>query len=196
MTWLFSTLMRMLKWVAILFFGLCALVGGVSFLAFKDAKNDIAAKQLAKPQEQPPVVKQPAAVKSPPRPSTDTAENRQKLIDALTATFDPTPRGWSGFSARKVEMKNLGQVSVTLNYSTKPNGYSQVEADTKEVVRACLKWIEGQGHNPAKDWITVSAHANLPEAGETGKKLVRVMGRSVYDFNTDQINFKKDANLW
>jgi hypothetical protein len=196
MTWLISTLLRMLKWVAILFFGLCALVGGVSFLAFKSAKNDIAAKQLAKPQEQQSVAKQPAAAKSPPRPSTDTAENRQKLVDALVAEFDPAPSGWGGFAVRKVEMKNVGQVSVTLNYSKKPTGYAQVQTDTKQVVRACLKWIESQGHDPAKEWITVTAWGHLPEKGETGKDLVRVMGRSIYDFNTDQINFKKDANLW
>jgi hypothetical protein len=195
MSGLIAVFMRLIKWIAILFFGMFALVTAVSLVVFNSTKKEIAAKQAAPPQATPAQV-EPVAPKPPAKPSTDTPENRQKLVDALVSMFDPAPDGWAGFAVRKVEMKNVGQVAVTLNYSKKPNGYAQVEADTKQVVRACLKWIQDQGHDPAKDWIMVTAWAHLPETGETGKDLVRVMGRSIYDFNTDQINFKKDANLW
>jgi hypothetical protein len=69
----------------------------------------------------------------------------------LVAKFNPAPKGWSGFEVRKVELKNIGQVAVSLVYSRMPSGYPQVQADTKQVVRACLEWIQSQGHDPAKD---------------------------------------------
>jgi hypothetical protein len=184
-----------LKWVAILFLGSFALVMAVYFLMpaidERDRQQRAAGEKVAVPA---PAKGDPA--KPPPKPSTDTAENRQKLVDALASKFDPAPAGWAGFEVRKVELKNLGQVAVTLNYFKKPSGYAQVQDDTEQVVRACLAWIQQQGHDPAKDWIMVTAWAHMPEVGETGKSLVRVMGRSIYDFNSDQINFKKDTNLW
>jgi hypothetical protein len=186
--------MRFLKWTAALFAVMVALVMATAFLAARDEK--IARRQAAPASPVAAAPAKPTPAEPQPKPSTDTPENRQKLVDALVATFSPAPNGWAGFEVRKVEMKNVGQVAVTLNYSRQPSGYPQVQADTKEVVRACLKWIQQQGHDPAKEWIMVTAWANLPETGETGKSMVRVMGRSVYDFNTDQIQFKKDANLW
>jgi hypothetical protein len=193
MSWLVREVRRFIKWMAILFLGMLALVIATTFLATPNRNTD------RRPQVATPATVAPAkqeAVKPQPKPSTDTPENRQKLVDALAANFNPVPAGWAGFEVRKVEMKNIGQVTATLNYSTKPSGYAQVQSDTKEVVRFCLKWIQDQGHDPAKEWITVTAWAHLPETGETGKSLVRIMGRSVYDFNKDQIEFTKDANLW
>lgn len=193
MGWLFRELRRFVKWMAILFLGMIALVIATAFLATPGRNRDRQPRAATPPAAAP---AQTEAAKPQPKPSTDTPENRQKLVDALVATFKPAPSGWDGFEVRKVEMKNIGQVTVTLNYSSKPRGYPQVQSDTKEVVRACLKWIQAQGHDPAKEWITVTAWAHLPETGETGKSLVRIMGRSIYDFNKDQIEFKKDANLW
>lgn len=195
MNWLISAFKRLVKWVAIIFFGSLALVMAVFFLTPKIGEID-RQQRAAQEKAAVPAPAERVAPKPPLKPSTDTPENRKKLVDALASKFNPAPAGWAGFEARKVEMKNLGQVVVTLNYSRKPSGYAQVQDDTRQVVRACLAWIQEQGHDPAKDWIMVTAWAHMPEVGETGKSLVRVMGRSIYDFNSDQINFKKDANLW
>jgi hypothetical protein len=183
--------MRLLK----IFVGLAFCVGLAQVFMASGNQRPKKIEPPAKPQ-QPQTAAAAPPEKPAPKPSTDTAETREKLVNALVEQFNPAPAGWAGFAVRKVELKNVGQVAVTLNYSKQPSGYPQVQADTKKVVRACLKWIQEQGHDPAKEWITVTASAHLPEKGETGKDLVRIMGRSIYNFNNDQIDFKKDANLW
>lgn len=200
MTWLFLVIRGFIKWMLILFLGIIGVGMVTAVLVARSPKVDRQPPAAAPPVAAPaPPVAAPAPpkpVKPQPKPSTDTPENRRKLLDALVAKFNPAPAGWDSFAVRKVELTNLGQVAVTLNYATKPSGYAQVQADTKAVARACLKWIQDQGHDPAKEWITVTASAQQSISGETGKPLVRMMGRSVYNFNNDQISFIKDANLW
>lgn len=121
---------------------------------------------------------------------------KKDVLAALMDAFDPTPPGWGSFEVRQADLTGIGQVAVTLVYSEKPSGYRQVEQDTTKVVRAVLAWLVSQGKEPAKQWISVIASAQMREAGETGQALVRIFGRSSYDFNNDQISFTKDTNLW
>lgn len=67
----------------------------------------------------------------------------------------------------------------------------RVSQDTSRVVRTTLKVLMNQGRNPAEEWISVSVHSRQPAGeGETGAQLVRRLGSSSYNFNTDQIEFE------
>ena len=118
-----------------------------------------------------------------------------ELNVALRAKFKPLPLGWARLEVDELRLDEHGRVAISIVYSKQPNGYAEVQADTTKVVRVILGWIQSQKIDPVKQSLTVSASAILPEAGETGKKLVRFMGKSTYLGITDQIEFKKKLSL-
>lgn len=83
---------------------------------------------------------------------------------------------------------------VVLFYRDMPTSKWQVERDSKAVVRGMLKVLSAQGRQPAQEHLSITARAHRREAGETGKALQRVFGRAVYQWTTDSIVYKPEAN--
>ena len=79
---------------------------------------------------------------------------------------------------------------LVLVYRDMPANQREVEADTKAVLKAALDVLVKQGRNPAQEHLFVTVHARRPEKGATGQAVVRVFGRSVYDYNNDSITYK------
>jgi hypothetical protein len=70
-------------------------------------------------------------------------------------------------------------------------GQAEASTDTKEIARAVLAQLQKDGKDPARERIFVSVYAYQEGArGETGKALVRPFGSTVYDYNSDQLQFR------
>ena len=86
--------------------------------------------------------------------------------------------------------KNSYRIAINYKESSNIRGYAEISDDTKSVARTALKTLVAMGHNPSQEWTTVFVHAYQPAGvGETGTPLTRKLGRSKYDFNSDQIVF-------
>lgn len=99
----------------------------------------------------------------------------------------PSPK-WS-----EVEVVNAakGNYSLYIWYQRRPDGFAEVERDTKIVARAMLKSLIDAGQKPAEEWTSVFVRGGEKITGETGQPLVRTFGRTAYDFNSDSLNFSR-----
>ena len=79
---------------------------------------------------------------------------------------------------------------LTLVYRQMPSSLREVENDTKRIARAVLKVLVEHGRSPREEMISIFVHAHIPEKGETGANLVRVFGKTMYNYNNDQFEFK------
>lgn len=109
--------------------------------------------------------------------------------ELLTKELEPLNKKWE-----RIEVREASNTSYVINVKYKESanisGYGEVSNDTKSVVRAALHVLMAKGRNPNKEWIFVRAHAHQAAGfGETGAPLTRVLGKSTYDFNSDQIKF-------
>jgi hypothetical protein len=70
-------------------------------------------------------------------------------------------------------------------------GRQEAATDTKEIAQAVLAELGKEGKDPAKDQIALSVSAQQ-EAGKgpTGEPLTRLFGSTVYDYNTDKLEFR------
>ena len=70
-------------------------------------------------------------------------------------------------------------------------GGHEAAEDTKEIASAVLAELVREGQDPAKDQISLSVSAQQ-EAGKgpTGRPLTRLFGSTVYDYNTDKLQFR------
>jgi|GEM_PF-4797162 len=128
---------------------------------------------------------------SSPSPTTaakasNNAAQKQAFADAVSAAVKASPK-WSGI---QVEEASGNDYKLVLLYQTMPSSQQEVERDTKQVLQATLNELIKQGRNPAKEHIFVTVRAHKPEKGATGQSVVRVFGRSVYDYNNDTITYK------
>lgn len=55
-----------------------------------------------------------------------------------------------------------------------------------------LKTLSAAGQSPTEKRINVFTRGRMAETGETGKQLVRVFGRTTYDYNSDQLEFERN----
>ena len=128
---------------------------------------------------------QPGTIKPPANAAADQAqlETFQKAVTARVKTSSK----WQGIEINEATGKSY---SLKLWYKTMPSGQAEVSRDSKAVVQAVLDELVAQGRQPAQEHIFVSTHAYKSEKGATGQSLVRVFGRSVYDYNNDSIEYK------
>lgn len=114
------------------------------------------------------------------------AAKTQAFADAVSSAVKASPK-WSGI---QVEEAGGNDYKLVLLYQAMPSGQLEVERDTKAVMQAALSELVKQGRNPAQEHIFVTVRAHKPEKGATGENVVRVFGRSVYDYNNDTITYK------
>jgi hypothetical protein len=114
------------------------------------------------------------------------AATTQDFADAVSAAMKASPK-WSGI---QVEKAGGNDYTLVLLYQEMPSGQQEVERDTKLVMQAALSELVKLGRNPAQEHIFVTVRAHKPETGATGQNVVRVFGRSVYDYNNDTITYK------
>ena len=55
-----------------------------------------------------------------------------------------------------------------------------------------LNTLSAAGQSPTEKRINVFTRGRMAETGETGKQLVRVFGRTTYDYNSDQLEFERN----
>ncbi|MEQ1795426.1 MAG: hypothetical protein ABL970_14685 [Nitrospira sp.] len=107
--------------------------------------------------------------------------------DQVLKTLGPTPSSWN-----VIQFEEVGERSfrLALVYSHMPSNLQQVENDTRRIARAVLKVLVEKGRSPHQEMISVFVHAQIPEKGETGANMVRYFGKTMYDYNDDQLVFK------
>lgn len=107
--------------------------------------------------------------------------------DQVIQSLGPSPATWNGI---RFEEMRKDSFRLTLVYQRLPANFSQVKDDTYQIARAVLKVLAQDGRKPHEERITVFVHAHIPEKGETGADMVRSFGRTVYNYNTDQLEFE------
>lgn len=121
-----------------------------------------------------------------PQASAAEAADTQAFANAVSAAVKTSPK-WSGV---QVDEASGNDYMLVLLYQEMPSSQLEVERDTKAVMQAALSELVKQGRNPAQEHIFVTVRAHKPEKGATGQNVVRVFGRSVYDYNNDSITYK------
>lgn len=152
-----------MKKLAIIFFGVIALVWALSKLSGGVASSPSANVAAAAEQAQ-----------------------AQEFAKAVTARLNGGAK-WEGISIKKAA-KNDYQLILT--YQSAPSNQAEVRRDTKAVAQAAIDELVKQGRQPAQEHIYVGVWAHKPEQGASGQALTRVYGRSVYDYNNDSIEYK------
>lgn len=115
------------------------------------------------------------------------AEDQKLFKEQVLTSIGTFPAEWDN-----VEFEDIGQRSIhlTLGYRHSPSSLDEVKSGTHRVARAVLKVLADNGRNPQKEMIAVFVHGQIPENGETGASLVRYFGKTLYDYNNDQLIFK------
>lgn len=92
---------------------------------------------------------------------------------------------------RTIEFAKIEQNSVTVNiiYKSVPKSLYEVERDERSVALIILNTLRGEGYNPRENWFALFVHARTYESGVTGAPVVRRLGATHYDFNSDQLVF-------
>lgn len=125
-----------------------------------------------------PSAAQPQKVAQGPSPSD--------FAQSVAAAITPSSK-WSRIEGEKASGSDY---KLAIIYNTMPSGHSEVERDTKAVAQAALDEIVKSGRSPAQEHIYLSVWARKPETGATGQSLVRIFGKSYYDFNNDSIIYE------
>jgi hypothetical protein len=113
--------------------------------------------------------------------------SRQIAFDVMSR-FDPGPYRRS-LRVDRVVSRNLG---FTLQYLDLPRGgLFTVEFETKDVARTVLAQLIKAGRSPTQEGIIIFVSAEqVGLTGETGAALVRPLGQTYYDYNSDTLIFK------
>jgi hypothetical protein len=107
------------------------------------------------------------------------------ILELDTILIDPVD-----IEVREYELDNNGKPSIGLTAWVQEMELGQQgELITHAILLITLDWIIGQGFEPQKDWIMPSCSIMRREPGTTGQAMVRVFGRSMYDPNTDSIDW-------
>jgi hypothetical protein len=120
-------------------------------------------------------------------PSPPSSADHKAFQDQVTSVIGPLPEEWNQIVFDEIESRNI---RITLIYAHMPEGLEQVKNDTQRIARAVLKVLVDSGRNPQRDMIAVFVYGQIPERGETGASLVRLFGKTMYDYNSDQLTFK------
>ncbi|MDA9545184.1 hypothetical protein ACM43_12170 [Bradyrhizobium sp. CCBAU 45321] len=121
-------------------------------------------------------------------------EDPAKALVSRQVAADVTSRLDSGPYRRSLRIDRAisGNLAFTLEYLDLPRGgLMTVEIDTKDVARAVLAQLVKAGRSPTQEGITVFISAQQTGLkGETGMPLVRSLGQTYYDPNSDALTFK------
>jgi hypothetical protein len=120
-------------------------------------------------------------------------------------TSEPTPMAQAVAAIK--QRPNWQRIEIT---EEKPTGYrlqlyyktleqrdspvvsrAEATADTKEIARAVLDELKKEGKDPAKDRINLAVWAQQDAGkGMTGKPLTRPFGRTVYNDQSDRLEYR------
>lgn len=120
-----------------------------------------------------------AAVEAPP-------QSPDSLLQAVRSSVHTSPK-WADIDG---ELDGSGGYRLGINYASAPSGHAEVARDTKAVAQAALNALVASGRNPSKEMLFLSVWGRKPERGATGQSLVRLYGKSIYNFNNDSIEYK------
>lgn len=118
---------------------------------------------------------------------TVNAQEQKVFEDRVLNAIGKLPSGWDRVVFEDVRHRSI---RLTLVYRSLPSSLEQVKNDTHRIARAVLKVLVDNGRNPSQEMIAVFVHGQIPEKGETGASMVRYFGKTMYDFNNDQLAFK------
>ena len=124
-------------------------------------------------------------------PTTVNSSDEGIFKDQVIKKIGHLPSEWN-----QITFDEIGHrlVRVTLVYRHMPSSLEQVKNDAHRIARAVLKVLLDNGRNPQQEMIAVFVHGQIPERGETGANMVRYFGKTMYDYNTDQLTFKPAKN--
>lgn len=116
--------------------------------------------------------------------------SRQIAANVMSG-LDPGPYRRS-LRIDRVISRNL---AFTLEYLELPRGgLTTVELDTKDVARTVLAQLVKAGRSPMQEGIIVFVYAQQTGLkGETGAALVRPLGHTYYNYNSDTLIFEPPA---
>jgi hypothetical protein len=127
--------------------------------------------------------------------SEEQQETRKKMADETSYQVIANQaiqsiakqRNWS-----KVELQTANRYVYVLIiwYKNAPSGTEQVKEDTSTVAKALLAQLINAGFEPIKDMISIQVLAQM-EGGDTENETVRNLGKTIYDFNNDELQFKQ-----
>jgi hypothetical protein len=121
-------------------------------------------------------------------------EDPAKALVSRQIAADVMSRLESGPYRRRLRIDRVisRNLAFTLEYLDLPRGGPlTVEIDTKNVARTVLAQLVKAGRSPTQEGIIVFVSAEQTGLkGETGAALVRPLGQTYYDYNSDTLIFK------
>ena len=113
--------------------------------------------------------------------------SRQIAADVMSR-LDPGPYRRS----LRIDRATSRNLEFTLEYPDLPvGGLLTTEIETKAVARNVLAALMKSGRSPKEEGINIFVHARQTGLrGETGAALVRPLGHTYYDYNSDSLIFK------
>lgn len=123
---------------------------------------------------------------APTPPTQEQSQQTAQLTETLNAMVTTHPQ-WAEIV---VDESGPQKYRVTVWYRKMPASQLQVRTDTRAVAQKVLDLLVKQGHQPMQERMSLSVYGMRAESGATGQNLTRVFGRSVYDVNSDSIEYK------
>jgi hypothetical protein len=112
-----------------------------------------------------------------------TVDSGNLVLD--TILIDPVE-----IEIREYKLDSGGKPDIALTaYVKEMKVGQQGELVSHAILLITLDWIMKQGFEPKKQWIMPSCSVMRREQGDTGQAMARVFGRSLYDPNTDSIDW-------
>lgn len=115
------------------------------------------------------------------------AEDQKLFKEQVLTSIGTFPAEWDNVAFEQIGHRSI---HLTLGYRHSTSSLDDVKSGTHRVASAVLKVLVDHGRNPQKEMIAVFVHGQIPEKGETGASLVRYFGKTMYDYNNDQLIFK------
>lgn len=126
----------------------------------------------------------PTAATQPARPKIDRAALESGIRARLPKEL---PSRWQGVTVEEADERDFRFVLV---YRSSPSGHREIERDTAAVAMAAIAELKMLGVPVGESFLSV--WARKPETGVTGKQMTRVYGRTIYNRNTDQLEYKPE----
>jgi len=122
------------------------------------------------------------------KPITGPFANIGELNKKINAAIKKKKK-WDYFQITKLEAPN--KITIHLNYAAMPSSMSEVADDTRDIAQKVLDLLRAEKYDSKKEWLELFVHAQRPERGASGSDMVRSFGKTMYDFNSDSLEFKR-----
>jgi len=114
------------------------------------------------------------------------------MRDALTKSIRSTVKASRDFGDYDLQVEvGRNSYSAILIYPKDLMPMEAAQIISKAAVLAILKALIAQGIDPAKEWSEVHANVYTRLKGVTGKDMVREYGMASYDYNSDEIVWRR-----